>query len=296
MQYASLHHVSVWLDDLSSAGALTPAMDWARRLGLPLRVLASGRFGNHGPGRGKPANDSAQKDREPAPVNEKIEIWRLACAQRGIIMETSLWVGEPEVGINQFLRPGSLCVLAENRSDPVREKLLARSARNPEVLLLLTPAIYKPMTRVLVLHDRHDPSACFLETAARLCQALEVQPLILSLASSEREALLKQRFAEEVCSTLHLPADFDAVVDVDRPAAVHRIAAWRNCSHAIFERPNPGVGKSLWRSRRRDIFWDLRGVSDALTLLALTAGLALDFPHRRRDHGINSTTALPHTR
>jgi hypothetical protein len=281
MKYGSVRQVSVWLDDVSSEAAVTPAMDWACRLALPMRVVVSSRrFANPGVGRNNLAIDSAPPDREPAPIIEKIKSWGLACVERGIIMETSFWVGEPEVGIGQFFRPGGLCVLEDNRSDPVRAKLLARSTRLPEVLLLLTPATYQPMTRVLILHDNNDPSGCFLETIGRLCQALDVQPLILTLASSERNAMLKQRFAEGVCSTLRLKADFDAVISFNLYSAVDRVATWRNCSHVFFRRPKPAMTVPLWQRARGDSLSELRRVRESLTLLALPEGLALDFPNK----------------
>jgi hypothetical protein len=157
---------------------------------------------------------------------------------------------------------------------------LARSTRYPEVVLLLTPAIHQPMTRVLILHDDHDPSGCFLETVGRLCQALDVQPLILTLASSERNAMLKQRFAEGVCSTLRLKADFDAAVSFNLYSAVDRVATWRNCSHVFFERPKQAMSVPLWQRTRGDSLSELRKVRESLTLLALPEGLALDFPKK----------------
>src|SRR5207244_5348350 len=108
------------------------------------------------------------RDRELTPILQKIRSWGMACAQRGVTMETSVWVGETDVGIDQFLRPWGLCVLEEARSDPVQEKLLARSARNPDVLLLLTPPIYRPMARVLIALHHQNPDPAFLQAAARL--------------------------------------------------------------------------------------------------------------------------------
>jgi len=278
----SLQHVSVWLDDQSSdQGALPQSMDWAARLKLPLRVVVTSRQFAYQPFQTEgDADGSVLRDREPAPIIEKIKNWGIACSRRGITMETAFWVGETDVGIEKFLRPNGLCVFEDNRSDPVREQILARSRHNPELLLLLTPPTFKPMSRVLIVNQDQDPNGIFLETAARFCQALEVQPLILTIASSERDALLKQRFAEGVYSSLHLQADFDFVVCHDARAAVNRVAQWRNCSHVFFERPKKVVGISLWQRRRGDIFAGLRSDSDHLTLLAIPETLAFEFPRK----------------
>jgi len=286
MQRQPLRHVSLWLDELSVGdGAFLQALDWACRLGLPLRVVAT--TAGNGLIQRDSAHDSDLGDRERAPLLEKIKTWGIACSRRGIAMETIFWQGKTEVGIEQFLRPGGLCVFEEERSDPLREKLLAGSLANGKVLLLLTPPNSLPMKRVLILYHHQNPSAFFMESAARLCQLLGVQPLILTMASSEQEALLKQSFAEGVCSSLRLQADFDSVVAFDLRSAVDRVAAWRNCSHVFFERPRNILTISLWQRLRGDIFTELRSLSNSLTLLALPEALALEVPSAMRgDHPI----------
>jgi hypothetical protein len=295
VQRHSFSHVSVWLDDHSSEkGALAQSLDWAARLRLPLRVVVtSTRFANHAADQDWQANGAVHDDRESAPIVEKIKTWGSLCAQRGVIMETSFWAGETKVGIDQFLRPWSLCVFEDNRSDPVREKLLARCTGIPEVSLLLAPPTYRPMTRVLILYHHQNPSAYFLETAAGLCQALEVQPLILTVASSERDAGIKQSFAQGVCSSLHLQADFDSVVAFDVRSATLRVAAWRSCSHVLFERPkNVSLWQRLrddinWKWLRSDIFSELSGLSESLTFLALSEEIKLDMPRAMGGNRLN---------
>jgi hypothetical protein len=298
METRSLHHVSVWLDDLSPSdeGAFTEALEWAWRLSLPFRaVVRSTRLANHDPGR----HVQAHGNHESTPIVEKVKKWGIACGQRGVTMETSFWVGETDVGIDQFLRPWGLCVFEENRSDPVREKLLARSTRNAEVLLLLTPPVYKPMTRFLIIQHHENPNPSFLQTAARLCLALEVQPLVLTMASSERQARLKESFAEGVCSSLRVQANFDSVVAFDFRTAVERVAAWRNCSHVIVERPR---NVSLWQRLRVDVFWqhlrgdvfsELRGLSSSVALLGLPESAALEVPDKMRHNCSDNSRCDP---
>jgi hypothetical protein len=184
-----------------------------------------------------------------------------------------------EAAIDEFLRPGGLCVVDGHRGNAVREALLARLASAPDTPVLLTPARHQPLSRVLIVHDPQDAGAGFLESAARLCQALEIPPLILTVAASEQEALFKQGCAEDVCARLGMQADFDAAVSFDVRAAVDRAAQWRHCSHVFFERTNRTPRIPLWR-RARDVFSQWRGVSDTLALLALPASLVLDFPKK----------------
>jgi hypothetical protein len=258
MQRCALNQVDVWLDDFSNGeGALLEAMDWACRLGLPLRVIArSARVGG------------------PAPVVERISAWGAACAQRGIAMETLFWA-EEEMGFDQLSRSGSLCVFEDVAADPVRDKLLARSTRDPEVPVLVAARVHRPMNRVLVVCHDHQANPTFLESAARLCRALNVPPLILTVASSDRQARRGQSFAEDVCASLRLQADFDSVAGLDYRSAAKRVAAWRHCSHVIVERPRCA---SLWQRLGGDAFSELRSLSGSLAVLGLPGSVTLEVP------------------
>jgi hypothetical protein len=152
--------------------------------------------------------------------------------------------------------------------------LLARSLRSPEVVLLTRP-VPRPVTRVLILYQVRTRDASYLESVTRLCQALDVVPLILTVANSEREARLEQSFAEGVCSSLGLAADFDALIADDLATAIGRIAGWRNCSHVVVERPR---SISLWQRLRCDIFSQIKGLSSALGVLAVPQTMAFGIP------------------
>src|SRR5262249_29867735 len=147
----------------------------------------------------------------------------------------------------------------------------SRSPGNSKALLMLTPQVYKPVTRVLILYHGRNTNPFFLETAARLSQTLNIQPLILTLATTEHKARVLQSFAEEVCYSLHLQADFDSVIAWDVCSAVSRIAVWRNCSHLFVERPKKF---SLWQRWGSNILCKLRLLSDSLSLLAIPEGVS----------------------
>jgi hypothetical protein len=260
MQSYALSHVSVWLDELSSEeGAFGQALDWAHRLSLPLRAVVDVRS--------RQCARSVGVELAVGPVLERIKAWAADSPKR-VILETSMWQGDVGVGIEQFLRPGGLCVIEDNKSTSDRARLLDRSLRSPEVVLLTQP-VPQPVTRVLILCRARNAS--YVESVARLCQALAVVPLILTVANSEREARLEQSFAEGVCSSLAMAADFDALIADDLTDAVGRIAGWRNCSHVVVERPR---SISLWQRLRCDIFSQIRRLSGEFNVLAVPETMA----------------------
>lgn len=197
-------------------------------------------------------------------------------------METTFWSGANDIGLDQFFRPVALCVVEGNSGNPWPARVLERYTQANDILLAMMPPWHKPMMRLLVVNERLDPSDCFLETSARLCGALAVEPLVLTLAGSERDALAKQRFAEGVYASLRVCGDFDSVVADDSRLAIARVAAWRGCSHVVCERATAmpeGGRRQRWRD---DEFRDFRKLAQQVTLVAIPEKLALDFPCKVR--------------
>ena len=276
MQSRPLTHVSVWLDDSPANDKVFPqALDWAFRLSLPLRaVVTSPRFQTHlsyDEGQVFLSNETNQR-REP--VVEKMKAWGIACTERGIALEMFMWLGDGDAGMNQFLRPRGLCVFADAPSG-IQQDLLRRSASTQENAVLLCSPNCSPMSRILVVYDQAAPNGAYLENVARLCQTLEIQPVILIVAKTEREASRRRGYAEGVCNSFRLQADFDFVVGCDLRSAVKRVATWRSCSHLIIERQN---AVSWWQRDNGDLLDQLRGLSESLTILALPQSVALDVP------------------
>ena len=220
-------------------------------------------------------------------VIDKVKAWGLECTQRGIVLEMFWSLDDGKVGMDQFLRPHGLCVFVENASARTQEELLVRSARDPEIAVLLCPAICPPMTRFMVLHDQSNPDTAYLESVARLCTALEVHPIILIVAQSEREAHLRQGYAEGVCNSFRLRADFDIAIDCDLRSAVRHVASWHGCSHLIAERP---LATSWWQGFHGNRLEQLRRLSDSLSLLALPKAIVLDAPRQIRSNRFNLFT------
>lgn len=283
MQPRCFQRVSAWLDDGSSEGRiLSLALDWAFRLNLPLRVIATS---------SSVASLSATtvypRDRwieSGSPVMQKMKAWSAECAQRGVVMETNFSHEGGEAGMDQFLRPGGLCVFGENTASNTPEELLQRSARDPEIAVLLCPPTCVPMARIMVLCHQSSLNGTYLESAVRLCQALEIPTVILIVANTEREAQLRQGYAEGVCHSFRLQADFDFVVGCDLRSAVSRVASWRSCSHLIIERQN---AVSWWPGWNTDLLDQLRRLSEPLSILALPEATVFEVPPKIRGCSAN---------
>jgi hypothetical protein len=272
----SLDHVSVWLEDgPTDANTFPQALEWAFRLSLPLRaVIRSPRLAGAG-------RDGAPS-RGDAPVVEKLKAWSLASSQRGAALEMFLWLGDGPAGMNQFLRPNGLCVVGKDPRAPALKELLCRSSRGHENAALLCAANGSALGRILILYDQTKPNAAFLESAARFTQALEIPPVILIVARTEREAQQCRGYAEGVCGSLRVAADFDFVVGCDPRSAVRRVAQWRSCSHLIVERE---IAASWWGCSSRNGLEHLRELAGSLTVLALPKSIVLDVPRKiRNDH------------
>jgi hypothetical protein len=132
----------------------------------------------------------------------------------------------------------------------------------------LAPAIeaLAPATRALILNQFGGPSDGFLDTVVAICQTHRIAPVVLTVAGSERQARIRERFMADAFAQRGLIADFDFVTGWDVPTAVARAAQWRRCSHVFVERR----AISLWqRWLFGDIMGELSGLSDSLTLVAV---------------------------
>jgi hypothetical protein len=284
MESHSLEHVSVWLEGGQAEGrAFSQALDWAYRLGLPLRaVVTSQRFCGRSTNGAETLDQHNGVDKSHELGVTKMKAWGTACAERGVTLEMLLRLSDGDAGMKHFLRPHGLCVCPDDPSSVRQEELLRRSIGSLENAVLLCGRACRPITRVLVLYDQPEPNPACLENVANICQALEIHPIILIVAKSESEARLRQGYAGGVCNSFRLLADFDFVVGSDLRSAVGRVASWRNCSHLIIEHR---ISASWW-NRSATVGVDLfRGLLDSLSLLALPSAIEFDLPHRIRCDG-----------
>lgn len=272
MQTRSLERVSVWLNDARwDESLIHQGLEWAFRLNLPLcPVITSTTRGGNG-------------------MTDQMKSLGEMCAQRGIAMDMFFSLDGRSLGIDQFLRPHSLCLFMENRASRAHEKLVAQAARNQQIALLLCPAACAPMTRFLVVLDQANLGSAHLESVGRLCQAMEVDPIMLIVAKTDRDAHLRQGYAEGICASFRLHADFDVAVDCDIRSAVRHAVSWRGCSHLIMERP---ATTSWWQGLHRDRLELFRDLTGSVGLLALPEATPLDVPRQIHSDRVKRFAAI----
>lgn len=245
----TLQHVSVWLEDASSnESAFNHALEWAFRLNLPLRVAAI----------------------TQPPVSDRIKSWGEKCALRGVALETHLTTARTQGAVEHFLKPHGLCVFSDSADAHTEQDLLQRSARIPTLCQLLSAGATAPIGRVLILCRDTDLCVKYLESAARICQALETTPIILILAKTEYDAELKHEYAEGIFNASRMLVDVDFVIDREPRQAVSRIASWRRCSHVIVPRAADTLDSQV------------RELSATVSVLTVPINLSLDLPGRIR--------------
>jgi hypothetical protein len=260
MDTLAVRNVSVWLDGVATwRDTFAHGVEWASRLQLPLRAIVAG------PGREGHAAWPQEAVRGNVAA-EQIQSCARVCAEKGVPWDGLWWRDPAGAGLEQILRPSELCVLGNALPLELKAQLLRHasgSARSP--LLVCSPS-WRPVSRILMVHQRRDPGSRFLNAAADVCHAFGVMPAVLTVARTEGEARRRQGFAEEALAGLGVAADFDLVSGCDVRTAVKWIAPWRHCSHVLLERPS---ARPWWRRLRGDTPEQLLGLSDSLTLLTL---------------------------
>jgi len=238
----------VWLDEFAPAASAFPhALEWAARLALPLHAVT--------PGAG-------------SPVADRLRLCATACVRNGVAWDVSPAPDSLAEARTQFFRPLELCVLGNALPPALRDGLLRESLHGTETCVLVCPRNWQPASRILVLHQESDAGSDFLRSALRLCRALAVTPVVLTVARTESEARRQQRLAGEVGAAERLVADFDVMVGCDVPQALARVARWRHCTHVFLEKP---PAPPWWRGRRRDVLAEVLGLGEPLALLAVPA-------------------------
>jgi hypothetical protein len=167
--------------------------------------------------------------------------------------------------VERSTRPAELCVFGHALPPRLKEELLRQSLQETETSVLVCPRPWRPVSRVLVV-QQHGGGSHFLDSAAGVCRAFQVEAVVLTVARSEREARLRQVSAEEAFAAQRCPAEFDFIVGWDVRAAVAWAARWRRCSHVVLEKEN---APSRWLWLRGDTMGRLLELSDSLTFLAL---------------------------
>lgn len=268
--------VSVWLDDLApDRGSYAHASEWAARLRVPLRAVAAPLKMQGGRPLAPAADTCSTATRvdvgpfEAPPAGASRDALRAGdamCSRGRGALPPSVEERPSFQGMEEFFRPSELCVFGRGLPRALKETFLRQSLRSSGAAALICPETWQPISRVLVLNEHRDSDSYFLECVVEVCRALEITPVVLTVARSEREAGLKQRFAEATFAFLRQGADFDLAVGCDVRTAVACGARLRGCSHVFVESRNV---PRWWRWLRGDVIQHLSGLSNSLTFLTI---------------------------
>jgi hypothetical protein len=246
------NRISVWLDESApDKGAFARAVDWAARLHVPLHAVAA------------PVAPDAADPLSP----QMLEACRAACVRKGVYRETEFLLPTP-VGQGGFFREGELSAFGANLPFAMRDQLLRESLARPKASVMVCSTVCPQVSRGLVLHQARGDGVKFLLRIVRLCRALAMSPVVLTVARSERRAADGQKLAREVFLSNRLDADFDLIAGCDVRTAVARAAHARGCSTVFLDRPDTPP----WRRwLRGDTVGRLLPLADQMTLVMLPA-------------------------
>jgi hypothetical protein len=243
--------IVVWLNG-SAETPFTHALDWARRLRLPLRgVLHS---------------------KARAGIDEAELVAR--CVRAGVDWDLSICQGLTAANLPEFFAPRCLCVFQRGRYDAC-EELAQWCLRQTRTASLVCPDRWIAAERVLLLNRRGPPGQAFLDQAARLCRAVGISPVVLTWAESVKEAQQRQQFAKQVLAPFPI-TEFDLLTGCSMPAAVDLVARCRRCTHVVLEQEPPA---SWWRFGQRNV-WERLTASDSFCYLFLPASEHLNGPDK----------------
>jgi hypothetical protein len=175
----------------------------------------------------------------------------------------------------QFVEPADLFVFSRVLPSAHKKDLLRQMIQEPKPAVLVCPATYSPLSRLLLLYQGRHLDEPFLAGAGELCRRFQITPVVLTVARSERKARLLQLSARKVLADYSLSGDFDFVVGSEIRSAVASVARWRRCQLVVL---GPDDTTPWWRWLRGSTIDQLLGLPDPLAFLTLPAVGAFEFP------------------
>ncbi len=267
--------VSVLLDELAPAsGAFACAREWAERLhkplqtiDLPKRATEYGTFSSavpvvpwHQDGRRIDCGETADVSAGARSGSSKSD----ARSRTDVAPATEKFDSEHGPG------PADLWVFGRSLPNGLQTNFM-RSAR-AGTSLLTCPDQWEPLSRLLVLHENGDDGP-FVRSAVRLCTSLGAQPIVLTVARSERIALIREQRLREALNGQGLDCDFDQLAGFGMGSAALRGACWRRCQVVVVRRR---PGRSWWPWGRGETLEQLTTYPSPFAFLALPEGGLLE--------------------
>ena len=223
------HRAIVLLDRLAPhQGAFPHALDWARQLRLVVQGVWVPEL--------EPSPATMTETGE-AVTREKGHVEQMCagtCARAGVCWEG--FCGRRCLGevLRKIATPENLLVFDEALPSASKKELTRVACGKRVSAVLACPRTWVPLERVLVVDQAGSLNEPFLRNAMTLCGHLRAVPIVLTLAHSERAAILRR---EAICAALKdwgVEARLDFIVGARIGSAVTsvaRVAALPTHSH-----------------------------------------------------------------
>jgi hypothetical protein len=252
-------------------GSFRQALEWAQRLHVPLLGISPSAWDfAEGSGRREdvrqtvPARGSGGD--EGARINVEQACAR-ACADRKISWQLTRWSERFATGLVRIAGNEDLFMFSRRTPAAQKHEILRDALRREAPATFICGDHGIPASRVLVLDNAASLDEDFLRTAAQVCLALQLTPVVVSVAGSEKAARQRQQAAFRAFADSNVEASFDYLVGCDVHSAVTQIACWRRCQMVIGQHK----ASAPWRRWLRDTtVEELMGVPEALGFLALS--------------------------
>jgi nucleotide-binding universal stress UspA family protein len=282
--YAIFRRLVVLLDHSAPhKGAFSHALEWAWHLGLPIHawalrsVICGANLQENGQREQlAPAGFQANGSDDFA---LKVNACANVCADWGVKLGLTPMEGDLTRWLQQHLEPDDLLMVSYAPVGSERFTLLRQVLQSTAAVLICPEAWKRTLSRMLVLYRSWKLNRDALATAMELCRWVRAEPVVLTVARTEREGRRLQQPARAAFADHGQVANFDLLIGAEVAEAAARVARWRQCQLLVMGR----YGRPSWAR------WF--GGSTTESLIALADSLAvLTIPNRLTSAGARKST------
>jgi hypothetical protein len=156
-----------------------------------------------------------------------------------------------------ILQPTDFLILGSPLPEKERKSLVQLGWQGTLPATVVAPPHWEPWSRVLVLQEEETALERFLGFAVEFCRALGVKPVLLTVASSTRQANRRQEAALELLGDSGRDCEFDLIVGAETGAAAAHVARWRHCQGIIAPRQPPPPWWRRWQNTTLETIMNL---------------------------------------
>jgi nucleotide-binding universal stress UspA family protein len=236
----------VLLDRLAPGqGAFSHALEWAWHLRLPIHAWAL---------------------RIPDSFVPKINECAKVCADWGVKLGLTPVEDDPSPWLQQHLEPDDLLTITHAPAGTERFALIRQALQSTAAVLICPEEWKSTLSRMLVLYESWEVNQDALETSMELCRWVRAVPIVLTVASTQREGLRRQQSARAVFAERDQDGHFDLLIGAEVAEAAAHVARWRRCRLLVMGRS----GRRPWTRWFGESTTDrLLGLADSLAVLTI---------------------------